>query len=27
VWGTGDKTVDYVWRDHGIAGILCRDTS
>jgi hypothetical protein len=21
VWGTGDKTIDYVWKDHGIAGI------
>jgi hypothetical protein len=21
VWGTADKTVDYVWKDHGIIGI------
>src|SRR5690349_3785723 len=21
MWGTGDKTVDYVWKDHGIVGI------
>jgi hypothetical protein len=21
VWGTGDKTIDYVWKDHGIVGI------